>query len=325
MRATSPLLWTAVLLLAPYAGCLDPGSGVPGNASETIIPDASGNRTAGSTGHAGGSSKADRPSQAPVDPGWPPIEDAVVRPGVKLYDRLTDQLSLTSTPGEDVHYFQCTANFVFSGPDNRTLFVGAASHCVASARLGETIPIANGRANATVVYCSWGAQTDLEDCPSEPGTHEGDDFALLEIPADERGKVHPAMLDAGGPTGLADPLSTGDPVQAYGNSDLRDARQPSAPDELKAMDWVVRNRSTWYTYAEMDPPALPGDSGGPVVGPDGGAVGLIRDLRGPSTTHGREHVANVGITNLPAALGAMEERTGLVVELKTWPTLDGTA
>lgn len=318
MRETYAVLVSACLLAGSLAGCVAPAS------QDDVDP--RGPWSGGGHGDHLGDPGAGQPavtttSQGEVDPGWPAVEEAAVRPGVKLYDRLTDQLSLTESPGENVRYRMCTAAFVFSSLDNRTLFISTASHCVAGFDLGDRLPIANGQADATVVYCSWGAQTGSESCPSEPGTRRADDLALLRIAPEDRDEVNPAVLEFGGPTGMAAPVETADTVRAYGNSDLRDARQPVAPDTVELMTGDVRNRSTWYTYAEFQPPQLTGDSGAPVIGPDGGAVGLIRDLRGPSTTHGQVHVTNAGITNLPAALDAMETRLGGQVELKTWPLL----
>src|SRR5438552_2087950 len=60
--------------------------------------------------------------------GWPPIEQATVRPGGKLYDFESSQNT-------------CTLGFVFASADNASLFVSTDSHCLTGLAVGAEIAI----------------------------------------------------------------------------------------------------------------------------------------------------------------------------------------
>lgn len=244
--------------------------------------------------------------EGPADPGWPPVDEAAVRPGSKIVGG------------------SCTASFVFSTPDNRSLYVGTNSHCVDNRTIGETVEIANGRARGALAYCAWGAMdgtdtcTDREDLRSDPTSLDpsrepGDlkhDFALVRIEPAFRDEVHPAMREFGGPTGLAGPPSVGDPVLTYGNSGARDAS-----DELKPREGFVREADAWWTRAHFVVPPVPGDSGSPVTTGDGRALGTISAL---------ELETSAGIVNFEKALPFAERHMGVDLELKTWPAEGST-
>lgn len=242
-----------------------------------------------------------------VDPGWPAHEDATLRPG-------------------DNDGTGCTVNFLFATPDNATLYAGSAAHCWTHDQIGDPVrPEWNGigwtTVNATLAYCSWGAQEGLLTCPMKRfGEDEGyrDDFALLRIADRDRAKVHPATLVWGGPTGLASPPEPGNEVRTYGNTQLRDPLlHVNSGDSRSGL--VIESNST-TTYARFANPVIRGDSGGPVLTPDGGAVG-VNSFR--AITHdafpGR---AGIGVANLPHALAQFEENTGRSLELVPWPTFD---
>lgn len=342
MRLPHACLVLALIAL-PVAGCIGqapPGPtdppGTEGAASEqntSSDPAAedraqgngsagAGTQTAQANGSSGGPSNAsDEPE--PYDPGWPPIEEAVVRPGVKLYDKLTDQLGITDELLTDVHYYTCSTNFVFNSPGNRSLYIGTASHCVTPYDIGDTVPLADGRANGTLVYCSYGTINGATDCPDlTNGTDEShpNDFALVRIHDEDRGKVHPAALHLGGPTGLATEVAKGQEAWTYGNTDHRDARVRRAPDTLDPRAGTVASQGPWWTRIVFDPASLPGDSGSLAMTGDGQALGVVQWLGEISCPGPRPDV--VGVVNLDRALAYMGTQTDLEVQLATWPVLD---
>lgn len=240
-------------------------------------------------------------SGTPADPGWPAIEEADIRPGAKF------ELG--------------TANFVFSGSGNRTLYMGWIAHGVDGMEPGETLTLnlPGGEVQATLVYCSWGLVEETVTCPELDAFEHpraANDFALVQLPAEARNRIHPATLYWGGPTGLAAPPSQGDQVRAFGNTDLRDGDQAGV-NPLDPQLGVVRGANERGTTVNVLPPAVPGDSGSPVLTADGAAVGTMSTLT-LTTTDGLYN----GVANLEHALRVMEENTGLAVELETWRLFD---
>lgn len=243
------------------------------------------------------------PGNATVEPGWPEPPEADVRPGVKI------------------HNGACTAGFVFAPPDNGSLYIATASHCFESStvRLGDDVTIGSFAVTGTLVYCSWGAREGLLSCPSKTfGEDDGfrDDLALVEIPETARSEVHPAVLVRGGPTGLGQPPTQGDEVFAYGNSGLRDGYQ--GVNALDSRPGIVQEGREETTVAHFAPPAMAGDSGGPVLAADGSAIGLFSFIEDgvPGL------VGSSGIANLAYAMERFEERTGRSMELATWPLFE---
>lgn len=327
----APLL-AALLLLPAIAGCLgqpgpgsnasDPveddfglsdgnasdgdGDGADGNGTDDGSDDAddgndtddagdgNGNGTDdGSDDDAGnGNGTGDNGTYAP---GWPSKSDAKIRPGVVL-----------STDAG-----QCTAAFIMASPENRTLYVATASHCVSGLSIGDPVTV-GGQSNAGLVaYCSWGTIENQETCPGGTGPtgdqiRDTNDFALVEVKDGHRGSVHPAMLGFGGPTGMANTqsLSLGDKVLTYGNSGLRPA------DLANAREGYVRSGGGGKsTDVYFGPPSVFGDSGSPAVTGDGQAVGVLSGV-GPDGSN--------SISNLDFAVTYMENNTNLTAELKTW-------
>lgn len=343
MRLTHVCVVLALIAL-PVAGCIGQETPEPTDPPGTEVTDADGNAssdpaaedraqqdpsadTETKRSQANGSSRhpanaSDAPD--PYDPGWPPIEEAIVRPGVKLYDKLTDQLGITDELLTDVHYYTCSTNFVFNSPDNRSLYIGTASHCVTPYEVGDTVPLADGRANGTLAYCSYGTIDGSTGCPDlTNGTEEShpNDFALIRIHDEDRGKVHPAVLRLGGPTGLAGQVSPGQEAWTYGNTDHRDARLRQAPDTLDARRGTVYSQEPWITRIVFDPSGLPGDSGSLAMTADGQALGVVQWVGQISCPGPRPDVN--GIVNLDRALAYMERHANLQVELATWPVIEG--
>lgn len=280
----------------------DPDDGSDGSSDDDGADDGTGNETGG-----------DGADNGTYAPGWPSPSDAPIRPGVKVHIPV------------DGGTVQCTAAFVLSSPDNRTLYLSLASHCVSGRSIGDTVDVPGVGTVGEIAYCSWGTIEDTDTCPEGDGPDGGlishaNDFALVEIRPARRGQVHPAMLGFGGPTGMADPgsVGAGDRVMTYGNSGLRDgsgtAPEP-AGSALDAREGVVYRSDGMTTVVYFAPPSISGDSGSPVVTADGRALGVL------SSGHTVPPQAN-GIVNLDAAVAFMEKRTELDVELKTWDLID---
>jgi hypothetical protein len=238
-----------------------------------------------------------------VDPGWPPIEETPLRPGVKIVT--------TQTPaGTDVN--TCTANIVFSSPDNRTLYIGTASHCVEGLSVGDPVEIGYD-VEGTLAYFSYGAIRNETTCRGLKQTVvEFKDFALVEIPDEARDEVHPALEHRGGPTEVGEPPDVGTRVLSYGNTPYRDGGQ-SEVDPAEAAQGVVGESTEHHAEAWFAPPLVFGDAGGPIVRADGTTVGVLTTVQ--------LLVGDNGIVNLGPALDSVNENADLEVELKTWPRL----
>jgi hypothetical protein len=232
------------------------------------------------------------------DPGWPSLDQAVIRPGLTL--NVTGVLD----------FRPCTADFVFSSLDNRTLYIGTVSHCVQGRKVGDQVTLANITDAGVLVYCSFQHVFQFEDCgPALPPPIDHDtDFALIQIHRENRALVHPAVHYWGGPTRLGAPPPAGTPLLAYSNPQFSSAYAP--------MRGVALDSSEKETSAAWAHTLIPGDSGSPALRADGQAVGALD----------REDFASkpprLTIQNLGAALAYMKQASGLDVELKTWPLLE---
>lgn len=237
------------------------------------------------------------------DPGWPSLEEASVRPGVKVGGQI------------------CTANFIFQSATNATLYIGTAAHCLAASAsrpsgltLGEAVPVASGAIEGTVAYCSWGASENLLSCPYQyGGENRADDFALIEISDEDRDKVHPAMKVWGGPTHVGTVPEEGTFVYTYGNTDMRDGGQNV--NVVDSRPGVVTYTTEARTSAYFAPSSVWGDSGSPVIQEDGGTVGTLVSI-------GAFPPAAIEATNLDHSLENLEAHTGKTVELSTWALFD---
>lgn len=242
--------------------------------------------------------------EPPDDQGWPPADEARIRPGV------------------NVGLGRCTANFVFRSPDNTTLYIGTSAHCLTGSTIGDRFAIAGIPAAGRLVYCSWGTieTGERSGCPEVENEQEerwDDDFALLAVRPDLRDEVHPAVRHWGGPTALAGPIAQGDRVLVPGNSSLRS----HAPDTLDRQRGHVAEHRQRFTYVNLLAPSIPGDSGSPALTADGEALGVVRTLEACGVDHPQRpaHRSTTGVTNLDAALATLQEHTELSVELVTSP------
>lgn len=318
----APFLIGTLLALVALAGCLqgDPGDDGPSD-SPSVSPGPSSDPGSGP----GGDPESPDPEQepptpstgTPPDPGapawqWPPLEDATIRPGVQMF-----------ADGS-----QCTSNFVFLPPDNSTVYLGFAAHCVgtggdasntdgcdpvnAPLPLGSEVEVQGASQPASLAYVSWG--TMLAGNESRAAVCGSNDFAFVEIHPDDHAKVHPAMLTFGGPTGLAaaGEAATFDKVLTFGNTGLR-----PGPAELDAKEGYVWDPSSdWSTTVYTVTPGPPGDSGSGVLLGDGRALGVL------VTVYLAPYPAANGVTNLDLAMQYAAEHGGPAVRLATWDLLD---
>ncbi|HET6406212.1 MAG TPA: trypsin-like peptidase domain-containing protein [Candidatus Thermoplasmatota archaeon] len=238
------------------------------------------------------------PQYPPSTPGtisaWPSVGDALIRPGVQV----------VSPTG------QCTSNFVFASPDNATLYLGLAAHCVEGLELGTEVDIGKA-AKGRLAYSSWATMADIGE--KDEAVLDVNDFALIEIDPSARKLVHPSVRHFGGPTALADSgsVARGDKVLTYGNSGLRQQIDPASWHEGYVVE--TRDRSTTvYTVT----PGVPGDSGSAVLTGDGRALGILVTLTILPTT------GSNGVTHLDRALDYAREHAGLDARLATWPLED---
>lgn len=328
MRARTLLALLAVAAVVS-AGCLDaagPTSGVDdslegqnttpdegnrsGNASDDEEPGdaSSGNQSQPPDNRGNGTQPGNETGQREAPPSWPPVGEASVRPGVQM-----------TSDGR-----QCTSNFLFRTPDNRTLMLGVAAHCLAEGSsdnvdgcdpdneptpLGSEVKISGATAPGILVYSSWHTMQAIGE--SSDAACRGNDFALVAISPTDRANVHPAVRHFGGPTGQAGSPSVGDKVLWYGNSGLR-----GGVEQTNDHEGYVIDSGGWSANVYTVSPGVPGDSGSGVMTGDGQALGIL------STVEVSPRAGSNGVTLLQPALSYAEEHAGLTVELVTWEQLD---
>jgi hypothetical protein len=204
---------------------------------------------------------------------WAPADSAPIRPGV-----------VTDTEGGG----SCTSNFVFTSGD-RT-FIGQAAHCAGTGKATETngcdsdtvgigAPVTIKATDGTdragrLAYSSW--VTMQANGETDPDTCSFNDFALVEIAADDVADVNPSLPVFGGPTGIdADGLGTGDLVYSVGNSPLRLGIGALGPKVgINVSDTGGGHNHDVYTLT----PGVPGDSGSAFVDDSGSAFGVLSTL-----------------------------------------------
>lgn len=333
----SALLACLVALAAVAAGCakpaddLTPGATNDGGTPDATTPDAptapasGGNATPSPSAPGSGSINATAPApsgngSAPAtssrEATWAPVASAKVRPGVQVI----------------IGDFQCTANFVFTSPDNLTAYLGLAAHCVSSKKLGDAVDIGPGLGKGTIAYSSWyvtGHSIPDPTTGQDPGTCTNEtsanvcafnDFALIELDDATRAVTNPSMLQFGGPVALANSsaVQTLDKVITYGNSGLRQGLSDTSPHE----GYVTEQTNPWTTTVFTATPGIPGDSGSGVMLGDGRALGILVTITEFSSDPFQPPASN-GVTSLDLALAWAAEHGGPRVQLATAPLLDG--
>lgn len=272
-------LLAALLLALPFAGCL-------GDEGEPL---------------AQGLAPKGPPEGS--ENGWADESEAIIRPG-----------SILRTPARE-----CVSNFVFTRPDNGSVFLGTSANCVRDQPVGTLATIGDDEHLAVLIYSSW--QTMAERNETDPDAREYNDFAVFYIDSSSRADVSPRIPGVGGPTGAADPagLPTGALLRAHTGA-ARTVDTPvvslgvGRPIETGPAwrDAVVTGRAgDWALLVHGAPPALPGTFGGAVLTPEGRAVGLLVSL-GVAPNPGQNAVAR-----LDAVMAYAAEHANLEMVLAT--------
>lgn len=277
------------------------------------------NQTGGTNGTAGSGDGNASTTTGPIDPGWPALSEAVIRPGVAIVDPAGDHPA-NGTPASELEGdWRCTANFVFTSPDNRTLFLGTTAKCVEHLSLGDPVDVANGTTTGTLVYDSFRVMSLVGE--SNDTIRAANDLALIELPSEARPLVHPAVRHWGGPTGLAQGVSQGDHVLSVGESWYREEESRFDPAE-----GIITGADAWTATVAWLPPRIPVHAGSPVLSVDGAALGAVTSPppgspapEDPSEAGAPEAT---GVMRLAPAIAYLEEHTSLEVELASWPMLD---
>ncbi|MEX1664349.1 trypsin-like peptidase domain-containing protein [Zhongshania arctica] len=278
--------WLAFIFVALLSACGGSSNSSSSNAANDS--DTNGEMTS-SPGGGGNAAVPGSPSSFGV-----PVANQI-RPGVEI-----------SADGSG-----CTGNFLFS-PNAQTVYIGVAAHCFSEdtnsgvdACETNNLPIGFNQVvieNATqageIVYSSWRA---MQESGETPGSNACvyNDFALVKIHPDDLANIHPAGFAFGGPVSLRTGLAAvGDDVFAYGRSPFHFGQR-----NLEAKSGTITGVSGdgWAYQIQTDNPGVPGDSGGPIYGPNGEALAVLSVL---SAGVGGLSVINVsnGVTNLDRAL-----------------------
>lgn len=265
------------------------------------------NGSAPAAGHSVSPAPPSANTTAPEWPAWPPIADAKIRPGMRIVK--VDVVGVGDAPVGG-----CTGAFVFQSPDNRSLYLSTAAHCIDPAKVGDKVDIDSGLAWGVVAYNSFAAMASAGE--TSPDAKVLNDFALIRIDDKFRPLVHPAVRNFGGPTGMASlaSIKPGQIELLSGASGLGEALDPSTRhegcvEEITA-PWAVRD--LWML------PTVAGDSGSPVLTAGGLALGVHIRL-----TANLDHKGIDESVALEPALAYAKEHGGLDARLSTWPLLSG--
>ncbi len=244
-------------------------------------------------------------SQAAPDR-WDP--DPAIHPGMRLYIDYPEHVS------------QCTAGFLFTTPDNGTLFLSVSSHCLhanGSKDLGDPVygasPTARSRPIGTIAFDGWGAGDDTR----------ARDFALIQIAdrASLRAHATAAVPFWGSPHAIATSTDAyiGTPIVAYGNSTTR-----TNTSHNPTQGWLTAVDAE-SLRVRLDRPALPGDSGGPLLTLDGQALGMLHAGESYGTATSRQVDIFTPLDTAIAMVRAEGDAGVRAVRLATWGVWVGVA
>jgi hypothetical protein len=314
---------TVVLLLAaPLAGCLapvdspDPSDGDSQSTSNSTTrgPGSATTRTVwpGQVGNGSIDDNATASTNATtLEREWADLDTATIRPGVQVF-----------ADGS-----QCTTNFLFTSPDNRTAYLGFAAHCVThndpnSAEdgcdpssepmaVGTKLDVEGAEHPATLAYTSWGSMQANGGASADECLYN--DFAFAELDPRDAARANPSMLFFGGPTGIADPddVAMLDKVFSYGDSGLRQGIAALSPHEGYVL--FSPGNDGWSTEVYTLPQGIPGDSGSGVLLADGEALGVLVTISAAGGSN--------GVTTLANAMAYAAE-SGVPLRLATADLLD---
>lgn len=221
----------------------------------------------------------------------------------------------------------CTSNFLFAA-NSVTVYIGVAAHCFSEdANSGvdpcesrnepagfDGITIENAGHPGRLAYSSWAAMQQRGETAGSD-LCALNDFALVQIHADDLDNIHPAAIGFGGPTALFSGVAAvGDTVYSYGQS----SAHGGVNDLEEKRGRITRIVADGLAYrVSTDSAGLPGDSGSAVLHQDGRALAVLSDV---GVGIGLTPVTN-GVVNLEKALNYA--RSGGFVpastQLLTWP------
>lgn len=208
------------------------------------------------------------PAQA-VIPKWAPAGEATIKPGNSV------------TTGAN----QCTSNFVFYDQFGE-VFLGQAAHCSSTGQASDTngcttpagkigmpVVVEGASKPGVLAYNSWISMQKFKEKDQNACAHN--DFALVRLHKDDRGKVNPSIPKFGGPTGIATSTKSGDRILNFANSPLR-----GNIADLKPQVGISRGQEAdgWVHTAYTVLPGVPGDSGSAFLDNEGRAFGVLSTL-----------------------------------------------
>jgi hypothetical protein len=250
----------------------------------------------------GGNGKGGRTNVAVA---WAPADTATITPGVQTY-----------TEGA-----QCTANFVFTDGAGK-VYIGQAAHCAGtggatetngcdsgSLPLGTRVTLARGGSLAsegeevgqgTLVYSSWLTMQQRNETDENACNYN--DFALIEIDAEDVANVNPSVPFWGGPVALnSDGTEAGESVYSYGNSSLRGGVEELSPKQGTSLG---TDSEGWNHQVYTVTPGIPGDSGSAFLDSEGNALGTL------STVQLAPLAGSNGVSDLPRELAYAQDFGG---------------
>ena len=227
----------------------------------------------------------------------------------------------------------CTTSFIFTDNNGR-YFVSTAAHCIVPGEstsvdgcsatytdLSSTVSqmdvydpsgsIAPDTVALPAYYSSWHAMQDFNE--SSAAACNGNDFALLEVPAEHIDLLHPASLHFRAPTGIPATSEALQPAGAmiwgYGASTLKLGVSPLHP---KAGFVLQTANDGWSYTVYLATPGIPGDSGGHIMTDDGRALGVA------STLALAPFALSNNYTNISKAIEYAERYLGHDLDIVTW-------
>ncbi len=218
---------------------------------------------------------------------WAPASKATIHPGVRTS-------APTITP--------CTTNFVFY--DAHAVYLGQEASC--TGELGSLVDIEGATRRGTVVYNSRLTMWRL----GQYGGESMNNFALVRIHKDDKGRVNPSVPFFGGPTGDGARSMFGSPVYSYGYSTDVNRLLPkfgidTSSTLMQPYNFIFRDsgRSNgWTRYVHILTPGMDGDMGGAVLDARGRALGFVQSWA---------HDAATRVTDLRKAMAYMKANTSL--------------
>jgi hypothetical protein len=245
-------------------------------------------------------------TETAVATAWAPAASAQIHPGVQMY-----------TDGA-----QCTANFVFTDAA-ANVYLGYAAHCAGTGAATDTngcdagsLPLGtkvdfveNGSlvsagqtvGTGTLAYSSWQSMQDAGTTDDNACNYN--DFALVKVSENDKGKVNPSVPFWGGPVALnTDESAAGEDVYSFGNSSLRGGVEVLSPKQGTSLG---AQGGGWTHPVYTATPGIPGDSGSAYLDSEGNALGTL------STVQIAPLAGSNGVSDLERELAFAQQHSGI--------------